>query len=251
MGSTVSSEVAAKSVCSKLCVSPLTEAGFWLAGFVTLTGLVAARWLEPVDTALLLVINKSLACEQLDPWMAHLSALGNRPIFWLVLSVWLGWRTVQRWGRTRTAAKQWLSSLVVIALAIGIADGISGRIVKPLLGRERPPQVVKTLRLLPNFAGGKAKAYPSSHAANAFAAARVLHELAPPKALWWVLAALIAYSRIYLGVHFPTDVVGGALLGLTVGAVLVALLRRIRCSLVANQEKRKGVKQDGAVEASL
>ncbi len=251
MGSTVPPEAATKSVCFKLCVSPLTEAGFWLAGFVILTSLVAARWVEAVDTTLLLVVNKSLACEQLDPWMARLSALGNRPILWLVLSVWLGWRTVQRWGRTRTAAKQWLSSLVVVALAIGMADGISGRVIKPLIGRERPPQVVKTLRLLPNLAGGKAKAYPSSHAANAFAVARVLHELAPPKALWWVLAALIAYSRVYLGVHFPTDVVGGAFLGLSIGAVLIALLRRIRGSFVANQEERKGVKQDGAVEASF
>jgi undecaprenyl-diphosphatase len=70
--------------------------------------------------------------------------------------------------------------------------------------------------------------FPSGHAAGSFAAAATLaHVWAPGRAVFWGLAALIAFSRIYAGVHYPLDVLGGALLGLA-SAWLVHYLRRGR-----------------------
>jgi membrane-associated phospholipid phosphatase len=61
--------------------------------------------------------------------------------------------------------------------------------------------------------------FPSGHTALAFAVAAVLHPLLPPRARWvvWLLAGAVGLARMYVGVHWPMDVVGGAALGLLIG----------------------------------
>jgi undecaprenyl-diphosphatase len=73
--------------------------------------------------------------------------------------------------------------------------------------------------------------FPSGHAATSFAAALILASSAPRRAwLFYVLAAAIGFSRIYVGVHYPSDVLGGALLGLLVATALLRLARGRRRS---------------------
>ena len=115
----------------------------------------------------------------------------------------------------------------VTALAVAVAYGLAtaaSQWLKEVFDRERP-DAASALVELPT-----SDSFPSGHATTAFAAAVCLAILAPP--LRWpalALAAVVAYSRVYLGVHFWTDILAGALLGAMVGAaVALAVLRRRR-----------------------
>jgi undecaprenyl-diphosphatase len=124
----------------------------------------------------------------------------------------------RRWG---------LFALTVIAVAL--ADW-SAMALKALVDRPRPPlryAEPKTLVSVPHDAS-----FPSGHAATSFAAATILSLAFPRLAPFlYVLAAAVAFSRVYVGVHYPLDVIGGALLG-----VLIAVVLRL---LVSGRERRR------------
>jgi undecaprenyl-diphosphatase len=108
--------------------------------------------------------------------------------------------------------------LLELTLAIVLASFLADHVMKPLASRERP--FVSTPEILVIGSRPDDASFPSGHAANAFAGASVLaRRLRAQRVLWWSLALLIAYSRVYLGVHYPLDVIGGALLGFVCGTI--------------------------------
>jgi undecaprenyl-diphosphatase len=119
----------------------------------------------------------------------------------------------RRWG---------VSALTVIAVALADWSSMG---LKALVDRPRPPlrySEPKTLVALPDDAS-----FPSGHAATSFAAATMLAFAFPRLAPFlYVLAAAVAFSRVYVGVHYPLDVIGGALLGVLVAVVLRLLVSR-------------------------
>ena len=113
-------------------------------------------------------------------------------------------------------------------IAVAVSDWSSAGI-KALVDRERPSLVYaepKPLVHTPHDAS-----FPSGHAATSFAAATILSFASPRLApILYVLAAAVAFSRVYVGVHYPLDIVGGALLGLLVATALRLLVRARRRS---------------------
>jgi undecaprenyl-diphosphatase len=108
----------------------------------------------------------------------------------------------------------------LVALAVLAADGLAG-LVKAAVGEKRPAEP-DPLVTIPH-----SHSFPSGHTATAFAGAMMLSYLVPRAApAFFVLAAAIAYSRLYVGVHFPLDVVGGAVIGLATALLLLAVGRR-------------------------
>lgn len=117
-----------------------------------------------------------------------------------------------------------------IVLAIAIPLAISDYVLKPLIDRPRPfvaepaPPVIGRPPHDPSF--------PSGHATSSFAGATALTIAEPHAAIvWWVLATAIAFSRVYIGVHYPLDVLAGAAIG-AVGAWMIMARRSKHRSLL-------------------
>jgi undecaprenyl-diphosphatase len=108
---------------------------------------------------------------------------------------------------------------LTIALAFGLSS-LCSTALKYAVDRPRPPHPIIDLPSSPSF--------PSGHATTAFAAAVATAMLIP--SLRWpalILAALVSFSRVYLGVHYPIDIIAGAVLGAAVGYAVTSLARRL------------------------
>lgn len=106
---------------------------------------------------------------------------------------------------------------VILAVAMILQYLVNGGVLKHLFARVRPCNVDTTVELL--VKRPKGFSFPSGHSAAAFCAVGVLYGARMKKLLWpsFILACLIAFSRLYLYVHFPTDVLAGALCGFFIG----------------------------------
>lgn len=173
--------------------------------------------LQNLDRTLLLWVHRGWRSGAGDAFFAWITDFDHFLIplvlVWLLL-IWRGGRE----GR-----------ILALLLAIGllVTDQISSHLIKPLVGRERPCFVVPGVEaILPQV---RSRSFPSSHAANVFGAATLLW-LGRGKrwALAFVPAALVALSRVYLGVHYPSDILAGALIGFGAGWLLWFCAQRLR-----------------------
>lgn len=154
----------------------------------------------------------------LDTWMPWLTEMHRSTWGWLWIALFtLG--LLQALGLWR-----WLECLLLTGAAIGLADSISHYLIKAHVMRVRPQELLGvSLKTFPH-AGWS---FPSNHAANNMALAVILSAFFPRFRLGFLLwALLIAWSRVYVGVHYPGDVVAGAALG-GLCAVLILKIRNL------------------------
>jgi undecaprenyl-diphosphatase len=125
-------------------------------------------------------------------------------------------------------------SIFVFVLSGNLLAGLSSYGLREAIGRERPTHRFPDPRPLVDVPASGS--FPSGHAAMSFACATLLAWLTPlPKVPLFALAALIAFSRVYNGVHYPLDVLGGAALGLAVATALRLLAGARRRSAPARR----------------
>lgn len=185
--------------------------------------------MEPLiefDRWLFYLINGAGANGFFDAVMPFLTDFSNfeipLAIAWVMLMVFGG-------RRERVTA-------LVLAVTLLMTDQMSSHVIKPLVQRERPCVELSDVRALMGLK--TSFSFPSSHAANIFGAATVLSlEYRRLMIPFIVIATAVAYSRVYIGVHYPLDVIAGAALGVGFGAGASVLARR---SLGRLSSRRKG-----------
>lgn len=134
--------------------------------------------------------------------------------------------------------KNWKSGVaivVMVALTIALSDQIASTVIKHSVERLRPTRTEALIPIVHTVNGyiGGMYGFVSSHAANSFGAAMLLTLIFKDKAFGisiFCWAALLSYSRIYLGVHFPGDILGGATVGLVIGFLVYQTYLRMCAS---------------------
>ena len=197
-----------------------------------------------IDTEVLLAINGWHA-----PWADTLMWIISAKATWIPLYVLLIGLLIWRYRQPVPTAFKWLQRvpacvvmIVVIALAVGAADFIASGILKEWVARPRPtrvPELEGVLHLVNGYKSGR-YGFVSSHAANTMACALLFsliwrNIIATCGLMLWVAAN--CYSRMYLGVHYPLDILGGLTVGALVAVGAFALLRSLGVVCRANKNK--------------
>jgi membrane-associated phospholipid phosphatase len=163
------------------------------------------RQIDAIDHAVFQFINQTLANPVTDFIMPLVTADLNLKIFYalcLLLILWKGDK------RLRVAI---IFSIIVVALT----DQVVSSLLKPLFARPRPCHDM-TVHLLVNC--GKGFSLPSSHAANLFGQAFFFYQVKRSYSKYLIpLAILVALSRVFVGVHYPFDILAGAAIGTLIG----------------------------------
>ncbi len=134
----------------------------------------------------------------------------------------------------------WLILLLVACIVL--ADQISSSVIKDLVQRLRPTKeadLAPFLHIVNNYSGGL-YGFVSSHAANTFGFALLSSLIFRNKLYSWsvfIWAGITSYSRIYLGVHYPSDILGGIIVGLSVASVLMLLIKKYKPQLLTASNK--------------
>lgn len=173
-------------------------------------------FLYSIDVSIFYLINGTLANPLFDKLMPFITEVKN----WYLVYVLLWFIILFKGGKYRIAMA------VAMILLVTITDQVSSSLLKNLFERIRPCNALPDVHLLAGCTGSFS--FPSSHAVNNFAAAMFFGYFY--KHLRWILfsvAAIVALSRIFVGVHYPSDVIGGAIIGIILGYICIKICKMI------------------------
>jgi undecaprenyl-diphosphatase len=176
--------------------------------------------LKNIDTELFLWLNSKHA-----PWLDTIMYWVSHKFFWIPLYLLLFILLLRQYGK-----RSWV---VILAIAVtAVATDQAARSIKYSVKRYRPCHNLNICDQVHNPEKGSGKyGFVSSHAANTFGLALLFSLLMRRKKWTWILfswAVLVAYSRIYNGVHYPSDIIAGAGLGMAIAYGIYFLLYKIR-----------------------
>lgn len=179
------------------------------------------------DGNALLLIQEHVRNAVLTPIMTRLTALGDHGIIWIVLGLVL---LIPK--RTRRAG-------ILSLLALLCAHLLCNYVLKDYVARVRPFEVVSGLYCL--IERPTDWSFPSGHTMTAFASAMVIFRSCkkPIGVPVMLLACLIAFSRLYVGVHYPSDVIFGAVLGSLIGLIFFWIFGEKKYKRKAKRARRR------------
>ena len=166
-----------------------------------------------------------------SPFLDEIFYLISNKLIWIPLYVFLGYLVIKYYGR-----KTGLVLIIGAIVTIGSVDLLCAKGIKPQIGRYRPSHntdINSKLHFYTNTEGheyrGGRYGFVSNHSANSFALATFLFIFLRRKIKRFTLyitlwASIVAISRMYLGVHYPSDIIGGALIGITIASLFAILV---------------------------
>ena len=178
-------------------------------------------YLKNIDESLFLFLN-GLHNDVFDFIMHWITYQQTWYLFYLLLVIWMFWKYKQNA----------FIPILVIILAITISDQFTSSFMKPFFERLRPchdPAISHLVHVVDGCGGQYG--FASSHASNSFVLATLLFLFFRTKfkytSILFIWAVVVAYSRIYVGVHFPGDIIVGAIAGFMVGLILFYFYSKI------------------------
>jgi len=183
------------------------------------------EFLQRLDKILFLLINHDSSYRYLDTVML----LARNPITWIALYLFMVWYFFKKTG------KQAWQFIFFSLIDLAITDSCC-TLLKNIFARVRPcydSEISGMVRHLIDCGGEYS--FPSSHAINHFGLAAFwfwsLLKLTGKKWNWlWIWAALVSYAQIYVGKHYPSDIIAGALLGMLIGTAMAKIFKLLRDS---------------------
>lgn len=173
------------------------------------------EFLYSIDKSVFFFINHTLSNPVFDVIMPFLTNMNQ--ILWVKILVLILWLLLMvKGGKTgRTVG-------ILLVVTIIFSDQLSSHMVKFWFARVRPCHILQNVYLLVGCGSGYS--FPSSHAVNNFAGAVVIsHYYKKQKWGWYSFASLVAFSRPYVGVHYPSDILGGAVIGTACGWIIIGV----------------------------
>ena len=163
------------------------------------------------DITLFEWINNNLSSDLLDfilPWM-------REPLFWVPMYAFIIAFVFFNFGQKA----YWF--VLFLALTVGSSDMISSRVIKKSIKRLRPCNT-EYVQVIERVQCGSGYSFTSNHAANHFAVATFLvltlgQKFRKIRPWLWAWASIVAFSQVYVGVHFPLDIIVGGILGILIG----------------------------------
>lgn len=180
-------------------------------------------WILALDQSLFLFFNSTIDNRVFDAWFV---AVTNGR-FWIIPGLVIGAAYL------RNGKKQAAINIGLIIVAMSLSDLLGYRVLKPIFGRLRPAHpdfLIEGARYLIGYK--TSLSFPSNHAMNAFAVSSILILLHPRHTGWFLfVGGSVAFSRVYVGVHYPLDIGVGAVLGTGIGLGVVLTFRYITSRL--------------------
>jgi undecaprenyl-diphosphatase len=166
------------------------------------------EFIQNIDNAVLEFIRVHMSSGILDSTMPFITRLGSGGLVWIAAALFF------------LASKKYRTDGLLLIISLLLSVLIGDIILKPLIARIRPFDVNTAVQLL--IAKPTDFSFPSGHSMSSFAAAVVIfHTNNKMGIAAFILAALIAFSRLYLYVHYPSDIIGGILIGVLISITTI------------------------------
>ena len=187
------------------------------------------EFLYSIDVSIFFFINHTITNPIFDWLMPFVTDLNHNFIARIVIILWISliiWK----------GGSQGRITIGVLVFAIIVSDQFNSAILKDVFGRVRPCKALEGVRLLVDCGGGLS--FPSTHAVNNFAGAAVISHFYKKQAkYWYAFAALVAFTRPYVGVHYPSDILAGGLLGFGFGFSATYLWEQLKAYYLSRKLK--------------